>query len=317
MRGARCHHPHGLRKTYDGTVAVESLDFAVDRGTILDFLGPNGAGKTGDPHAQHGPRAGHGDHVLRRQHVPHTDPVSRRRVGVVPGRHGYPATQTAQEWLSTTRRLFGSPGRAAAATGRLLGEVRARGPRRLPDQDDEPGHAAATGHRPGPRQRPRGRLPRRAHLGLDPAGQGQVLRAGDVGRPERGVTVVLSTHSSPRWSRSATMMYLLGQASGVRGHHRGDRHRGAADMQSALVESRPSSASRPRPSSATGSAPPARPLAGLKAAPRPDRGPAVSTARVVMAEYARQHNAGRGLALMFGFSILLSSRPTSQPPTRP
>ena len=92
---------HGLRKTYDGTVAVESLDFAVDRGTILGFLGPNGAGKTTairmlstvlEPDAGSFSVAG----------IPHTDPVQiRRRVGVLPESAGYPATQTAQEALST------------------------------------------------------------------------------------------------------------------------------------------------------------------------------------------------------------------------
>jgi ABC-type multidrug transport system ATPase subunit len=35
-----------LRKSYDGRVAVDGIDFAVDRGTCFGFLGPNGAGKT-------------------------------------------------------------------------------------------------------------------------------------------------------------------------------------------------------------------------------------------------------------------------------
>ncbi|MFB6163347.1 MAG: ABC transporter ATP-binding protein [Halococcoides sp.] len=36
----------GLRKVYDGTVAVAGLDLAVERGTVFGLLGPNGAGKT-------------------------------------------------------------------------------------------------------------------------------------------------------------------------------------------------------------------------------------------------------------------------------
>jgi lipooligosaccharide transport system ATP-binding protein len=36
----------GLRKSYDGRVAVDGIDFTVDPGTCFGFLGPNGAGKT-------------------------------------------------------------------------------------------------------------------------------------------------------------------------------------------------------------------------------------------------------------------------------
>jgi lipooligosaccharide transport system ATP-binding protein len=35
-----------LRKSYDGRVAVDGIDFTVDPGTCFGFLGPNGAGKT-------------------------------------------------------------------------------------------------------------------------------------------------------------------------------------------------------------------------------------------------------------------------------
>jgi lipooligosaccharide transport system ATP-binding protein len=37
---------HGLRKSFDGRVAVDGIDFAVEAGTCFGFLGPNGAGKT-------------------------------------------------------------------------------------------------------------------------------------------------------------------------------------------------------------------------------------------------------------------------------
>ena len=36
----------GLTKRYGRTVAVDSLNFSVQKGEILGFLGPNGAGKT-------------------------------------------------------------------------------------------------------------------------------------------------------------------------------------------------------------------------------------------------------------------------------
>ena len=36
----------GLTKHFDGTIAVDGIDFHVDRGESFGFLGPNGAGKT-------------------------------------------------------------------------------------------------------------------------------------------------------------------------------------------------------------------------------------------------------------------------------
>ncbi len=39
-------HARGLRKRYDGIVAVDGIDFDVPAGECFGFLGPNGAGKT-------------------------------------------------------------------------------------------------------------------------------------------------------------------------------------------------------------------------------------------------------------------------------
>jgi len=36
----------GLRKAYNGRVAVDGIDFEVEPGICFGFLGPNGAGKT-------------------------------------------------------------------------------------------------------------------------------------------------------------------------------------------------------------------------------------------------------------------------------
>ncbi|MDD1770912.1 MAG: ABC transporter ATP-binding protein [Methanomassiliicoccales archaeon] len=36
----------GLRKEYDGLVAVEALDLRIERGTLYGLIGPNGSGKT-------------------------------------------------------------------------------------------------------------------------------------------------------------------------------------------------------------------------------------------------------------------------------
>jgi ABC-type multidrug transport system ATPase subunit len=37
---------HNLRKVFNGTVAVDGVNFTIERGEIFGLLGPNGAGKT-------------------------------------------------------------------------------------------------------------------------------------------------------------------------------------------------------------------------------------------------------------------------------
>jgi len=39
-------HARGLTKRFDRLVAVDAIDFDVQRGEAFGFLGPNGAGKT-------------------------------------------------------------------------------------------------------------------------------------------------------------------------------------------------------------------------------------------------------------------------------
>ena len=229
---------HGLRKTYGGTVAVESLDFAVARGTILGFLGPNGAGKTTairmlstilEPDAGSFSVAG----------IPHTDPVQiRRRVGVLPESAGYPATQTAQEWLTYHAELFGSPARAAAATAtRLLGEV---------GLADRAGSQIGTMSR-GMRQRlgiaralvndPEVVFLDEPTLGLDPAGQGQVLQLVTSVARERGVTVVLSTHLLAEVEQVCDRVLILNRGRLVsEGTIAETVSRGAVHVQAALLE---------------------------------------------------------------------------------
>jgi ABC-2 type transport system ATP-binding protein len=41
-----CIEAHALRKTYGGTVALDSVDLRIEEGRILGLIGPNGAGKT-------------------------------------------------------------------------------------------------------------------------------------------------------------------------------------------------------------------------------------------------------------------------------
>ena len=184
-----------LGKRYGSLVALESLTFSVQTGEVLGVLGPNGAGKTTairvlttilDPSEGSFSVAG----------VPHTRPSKiRRLVGVLPESAGYPARQTGAEYLRYFARLFGhSRASARALAEELLVQVR------LHDRK----HSLIAGYSRGMRQRlgiaralindPQVVFLDEPTLGLDPAGQRQVLALIRRITTERGATVLLSTH---------------------------------------------------------------------------------------------------------------------------
>ena len=186
---------HGLSKSYGRRRALDSVDLRLSPGTVLGLLGPNGAGKTTlirilstvlSPDAGAFTVAG----------VPHTDPAGvRRSVGVLPESPGYPRHQTCEEWLTLHARLFGLPREEARTTvWRLLDEV---------GLSDRRGSLIG-GLSRGMRQRlgiaralvndPPVVFLDEPTLGLDPAGQRQVLELVTRIAREHGVTVVLSTH---------------------------------------------------------------------------------------------------------------------------
>jgi ABC-2 type transport system ATP-binding protein len=185
----------GLRKGYGGTVAVESLDLEVERGTVLGFLGPNGAGKTTAIRMLStvlAPDAG----TFSVAGVPHTDPSGiRRRVGVLPESSGYPGAQTGEEWLVYHGQLFGlrRPD-AVAAARRLLGEVGLHAQGSLPIRSMSRGMRQRLGIARALVNDPEVIFLDEPTLGLDPAGQRQVLALVTRVAGERGVTVVLSSH---------------------------------------------------------------------------------------------------------------------------
>jgi ABC-2 type transport system ATP-binding protein len=185
----------GLRKSYRGVVAVDSVDLAVEAGTVLGFLGPNGAGKTTVIRIMSTIlRADAGAFAIAG--VPHTEPLEiRRRIGVLPESAGYPLGETGEEWLTFHARLFGL-GRADArqTARRLLAEVG------LAERD----RSLIAAYSRGMRQRlgiaralvndPQVVFLDEPTLGLDPAGQRQVLDLVARIAQEHGVTVVLTTH---------------------------------------------------------------------------------------------------------------------------
>jgi ABC-2 type transport system ATP-binding protein len=184
-----------VMKQYADLVAVHKLTFTAEPGEILGVLGPNGAGKTTafrvlttilEPTRGTFTVAG----------VPHTRPGEiRRRIGVLPESAGYPERQTGEEYLRYHARLHGhSRASAKAIADELLADVRLA----------ERGRSLISGYSRGMRQRlgiaralvnePQVLFLDEPTLGLDPAGQRQILSTIRRIAEERGATVLLSTH---------------------------------------------------------------------------------------------------------------------------
>jgi lipooligosaccharide transport system ATP-binding protein len=106
----------GLRKSYNGRVAVDGIDFAVEPGICFGFLGPNGAGKTttmkmiyGLAEIDAGELQVLGlDARTRRRDV-------KSRLGVVPQETNLDNDLTIRENLLVHARYFGLRGEVAAA----------------------------------------------------------------------------------------------------------------------------------------------------------------------------------------------------------
>jgi len=186
---------HGLSKSYGARPAVLGLDLEVAAGSVVGFLGPNGAGKTTVIRLLTtilAPDAG----TFAVAGVPGTDPAGiRRRVGVLPESAGYPPNQTGAEVLRLHARLFGQSRAQATRTARALLDQVGLGGR---------GGQLVGGYSRGMRQRlgiaralvnsPAVIFLDEPTLGLDPAGQRQVLALVSTLSREHGATVLLCTH---------------------------------------------------------------------------------------------------------------------------
>lgn len=199
-----------LGKSYGEHLAVDELSFQARQGDVVGLLGPNGSGKTTtirllttmvQPTAGEFSVAG----------IAGTRPADiRRHIGVLPENAGYPEHQTGQEYLRYFARLFGIPRRdAASVAARLLAQV---------GLDERAGSRISTYSR-GMRQRlgiarallnePDVVFLDEPTLGLDPAGQRQMLAiVRDIAR--RGqATVVLSTHALAEVEEVCTSVLIL------------------------------------------------------------------------------------------------------------
>jgi ABC-2 type transport system ATP-binding protein len=199
-----------VEKRYGSLVALADLTFEAQAGEILGVLGPNGAGKTTAIRvlttilaATRGGFAVAG--------VPQTRPAEiRRRIGVLPESAGYPEHQTGEEFLRYHARLYGrgrADARAEAAS--LLEEV---------GLSDRAGSLISTYSR-GMRQRlgiaralvnePQVVFLDEPTLGLDPAGQRQMLATVRRIAGERGATVLLSTHLLAEVEETCSRVLIL------------------------------------------------------------------------------------------------------------
>jgi ABC-2 type transport system ATP-binding protein len=199
-----------LTKRFGDRLAVEQLSFTAGQGDVVGLLGPNGAGKTTTIrllttvlHPTSGEFSVAG--------IPSSRPSEiRRRVGVLPESAGYPAHQTGSDFLRYHARLFGlSRPDAIRVADRMLQEVGLY----------ERASSRISTYSRGMRQRlgiaralvndPVVVFLDEPTLGLDPAGQHQVLGILREIATGRGATVVLSTHTLPEVEAVCSKVLIL------------------------------------------------------------------------------------------------------------
>jgi ABC-2 type transport system ATP-binding protein len=186
----------GLSKRYGARDALDGLTFSAEPGEVIGLLGPNGAGKTTTIRLLTTilePTSGTFTVAGQPGDQPHR---IRQRVGVLPESAGYPGRQTGGEYLRYAARLFGQSRRdARSSADRLLGDVG------LADRE----RTRISAYSRGMKQRlgiaralindPTVVFLDEPTLGLDPAGQLEVLATIGEIAGQRGATVVLSTHT--------------------------------------------------------------------------------------------------------------------------
>ena len=201
---------HGVEKRYGPLVAVADLSFDAQTGEILGVLGPNGAGKTTAIRVLttiFAPTRG----SFEVAGSPHTRPTEiRRSIGVLPESAGYPEHQTAEEYLRYHARLYGQSRSGARAVTRSLLDELGLGER---------SRSLISTYSRGMRQRlgiaralvnePKVVFLDEPTLGLDPAGQRQILSTIRRIAAQRGATVLLSTHLLTEVEETCSRVLIL------------------------------------------------------------------------------------------------------------
>ena len=234
-------HPHALEtqdlcRSFGASRALDRVTFRVGHGQVVGVLGPNGAGKTTAirilttilrPTSGRFTVAGIG---------PDSPQEIRRMIGVLPESGGYPDLQTGEDFLRYHARLHGrSRSHATAAAGELLAEVG------LGDR----GGALISTYSRGMRQRlgiaralvndPAVVFLDEPTLGLDPAGQRDVLEMIRRLNRDRGSTVIISTHLLAEVEAVCSNVIILNRGRVVADGRVADVARRAAAPHRALV----------------------------------------------------------------------------------
>ncbi len=110
MDGTALIEAHGLTKLYGDFVAVDGIDFSVERGETFGFLGPNGAGKSSTMRmiGAVSPASRGTLRVLGRD-PEREGPAIRERLGVVPQEDNLDRELNVGENLLVYGRFFGLP----------------------------------------------------------------------------------------------------------------------------------------------------------------------------------------------------------------
>ena len=205
-----------ISKSFGPVVAIRDLSFEARSGEVIGLLGPNGAGKTTAIRVLstiYPPTSGR----FTMGGIPHTNPGAiRPQIGVLPESAGYPLHQSGMEFLQYFARLFGYPaGRARQIAAELLNDVGLTERAKSPIATYSRGMRQRLGVARALVSAPSIVFLDEPTLGLDPAGQRQILALiRDVAR-ERGATVILSTHFLDEVEETCSRVIILNKGEVV------------------------------------------------------------------------------------------------------
>lgn len=200
----------GIRKQYGSLVALEAFHLSVEPGEVLGVLGPNGAGKTTAIRILTTIlQPDRGSFTVAGIQNGRANAI-RQKIGVLPESAGYPERQRAEEYLRFHARLFGhSRASARAVADRLLEDVGLHERRRSLIGTFSRGMRQRLGLARTLVNDPSVVFLDEPTLGLDPAGQLQVLRHVRAIASERGAAVLLCSHLLAEVEENCSRVVIL------------------------------------------------------------------------------------------------------------